>query len=101
MTTLSTPVAPEVSSRDRWLVSPGYDLSLIIFSSVLLVIPHIVSQFGGLSNILVDLVVTAFIGGPHLFATYTMTMEPRFRQRYRRYIKGACFLPLIVVSLAI
>ena len=94
--------ASKKDSKDLWLVSPRYDLALIIFSSTLLVIPHIFSQIGGLSNVLVDLVVTAFIGGPHLFATYTMTfMEPRFRQRYRRYIKGAYFMPVIVVSLAI
>lgn len=56
-----------------WLVSPFYDLAFIIFSSVLLVVPH-------------------------LFATYTMTfMEPHFRERYRRYTWGA----LLVVSLAI
>lgn len=74
----------------------------IIFSSVLLIVPHLFARIGGFSNVVVDLAVTAFIGGPHLFATYTMTfMEPRFRQRYRRYIKGAYFMPLIVVSLAI
>jgi hypothetical protein len=85
-----------------WLVSPGYDLALIIFSSVLLIVPHIFSQFGQLSNVAVDLVVTAFIGGPHLFATYTMTfMEPHFRERYRRYTWSALFLPVIVVTLAI
>jgi hypothetical protein len=68
-----------------WLVSPFYDLVFIIFSSVLLIVPHLFSQLGGFSNVVVDLVVTAFIGGPHLFATYTMTfMEPHFRERYRR-----------------
>jgi len=62
-----------------WLVSPFYDLVFIIFSSVLLVFPHLFSQLGGLSNVVVDLVVTAFIGGPHLFATYTMTfLGPHF-----------------------
>jgi hypothetical protein len=72
LTTL--PVAtPRTSSKDLWLVSPGYDLAFIIFSSVLLVVPHLFAQVGGLSNVIVDLVVTAFIGGPHLFATYTMT----------------------------
>ncbi len=53
-------------------------------------------------NVVVDLIVTAFIGGPHLFATYTMTfMEPRFRERYRRYTWGALVMPVLVVSLAI
>jgi hypothetical protein len=89
-------------TRDLWLVSPRYDLLFIIFSSVLLFIPHLFAQLGGMSNIVVDLVVTAMIGGPHLFATYTMTfMEPRFRQRYRAYTRGALLMPVIVVTLAI
>lgn len=94
--------APRVISKDLWLVSRGYDLVFIIFSSALLVVPHLFAQLGGLSNVIVDLVVTAFIGGPHLFATYTMTfMEPRFRERYRRYTWGALLMPVLVVSLAI
>jgi len=93
---------PSVSSKDLWLVSPGYDLVFIVFSSALLVVPHLFAQVGGFSNVVVDLAVTAFIGGPHLFATYTMTfMEPRFRERYRRYTWGALLMPVLVVSLAI
>ena len=98
----ATEAATRPSSKDLWLVSPGYDLAFIIFSSALLVFPHLFSQFGELSNVAVDLVVTAFIGGPHLFATYTMTfMEPHFRERYRRYTYGAMLLPILVVSLAV
>jgi len=85
-----------------WLISPGYDLAFIIFSSALLVVPHLFARVGGLSNVIVDLAVTALIGGPHLFATYTMTfMEPRFRERYRRYTWSALLLPVLVMSLAI
>jgi hypothetical protein len=87
---------------DLWLVSPKYDLVLIIFSSSLLIIPHFFSAIGGMTNVVVDLLVTALIGGPHLFATYTMTfMEPRFRERYKRYTWGALLMPVIVVTLAI
>jgi hypothetical protein len=101
LTTLPA-ATPRITSKDLWLVSPGYDLAFIIFSSVLLVVPHLFAQVGGLSNVIVDLVVTAFIGGPHLFATYTMTfMEPRFRERYRRYTWSALLMPALVVSLAI
>lgn len=90
------------TSRELWLVSPRYDLLFIIFSSALLIVPHLFAQIGGLSNIIVDLLVTALIGGPHLFATYTMTfMEPRFRERYKRYTWGAFLMPVIVVTLAI
>lgn len=104
MATLSTSATavPRASARGLWLISPGYDLSFIIFSSVLLVVPHAFASVGGLSNVIVDVVVTAFIGGPHLFATYTMTfMEPRFRERYRRYTWGALLMPVLVVTLAV
>ena len=98
----SAPTAPRISSKGLWLISPRYDLTFIIFSSALLLVPHLFAQIGGLSNAIVDLVVTAFIGGPHLFATYTMTfMEPRFRERYRRYTWGALLMPVFVVTLAV
>jgi hypothetical protein len=96
------PLTSRSYNPDLWLVSPKYDLLLIIFSSSLLIIPHFFSAIGGMTNIVVDLLVTALIGGPHLFATYTMTfMEPRFRERYKRYTWGALLMPVIVVTLAI
>lgn len=98
----ASPSTTTVTRSDRWLISPSYDLLFIIFSSALLVVPHIFSRLGGFSNVLVDLAITALIGGPHLFATYTMTfMEPRFRQRYRVYTWSALLMPVIVVTLAI
>jgi hypothetical protein len=96
----ATSKAIPLSKQDKWLVSPFYDLAFIIFSSVLLFLPHL-SHALVQSNIFVDLLVTMMIGGPHLFATYTMTvMEPDFRRRYPIYSKGAYLLPLIIVSLA-
>ena len=89
------------STRNLWLVSPGYDLGFIILSAALLVFPHLSHALVG-SNIGVDLIVTMLIGGPHLFATYTMTvMEPDFRARYPRYARGALLLPVLIVSLAV
>ncbi len=110
MTTMPVEAVPKASNRGLWLISPFYDLTFIIFSSVLLVLPHIGSLIAGqytfegaiTPNVLIDLLVTAFIGGPHLFATYTMTfMEPRFRQRYTKYTWGALLMPVLVISLAI
>jgi hypothetical protein len=102
LTIATRPLTGRTYNPDLWLVSPKYDLLLIIFSSSLLIIPHFFSAIGGMTNIVVDLLVTALIGGPHLFATYTMTfMEPRFRERYKRYTWGALLMPVIVVTLAI
>lgn len=102
MTIATQPLTTRTYNPDLWLVSPKYDLLLIIFSSSLLIIPHFFSAIGGMTNVVVDLLVTALIGGPHLFATYTMTfMEPRFRERYKSYTWGALLMPVIVVTLAI
>ena len=87
--------------RSCWLVSAPYDLSFIIGSAILLFVPHAVHLLWP-SAIVVDLVIAAAIGGPHLFATYTLTfMEPNFRRRYPRYTAGALLLPLLVLVTAI
>ncbi len=120
MTTMpvnSSTKKPQISSRGLWLISPFYDLTFIIFSSVLLLLPHAaflfanqfsssnaMSNFQGFltPNVIVDLLATAFIGGPHLFATYTMTfMEPNFRKRYTKYTWGSLLMPVLVLTLAI
>ena len=87
--------------RTCWLVSAPFDLSFIIGSAVLLFVPHAIHLLWP-SNIVVDLAIAAAIGGPHLFATYTLTfMEPNFRRRYPRYTAGALVLPLLVLVTAI
>jgi hypothetical protein len=95
------PTFGSVSRPGRWLVSPAYDLAFIILSAVLILFPHATYLAVG-KNVVVDLVVTVLIGGPHLFATYTMTfLEPHFRSRYPRYTWGALLLPPLIVTLAI
>ena len=87
--------------RAYWLVSAPYDLTFIIGSAILLFVPHAVHLLWP-SAIVVDLVIAAAIGGPHLFATYTLTfMEPHFRRRYPRYTAGALLMPLMVLATAI
>jgi hypothetical protein len=92
---------PDLTRQGRWLVSPAYDLAFITFSALLVLFPQLSFAVLG-KNVYVDLTVTLLIGGPHLFATYTMTfMEPRFRCRWPRYTLGALMLPPIIVTLAI
>ena len=98
---MSAEVASRSDASSPWLVSPFYDLTFIIFSSSLLFVPHLVHSIWP-SRAVVDVVITLFIGGPHLFATYTITfMEPNFRERYRTYMWGSLLLPVIIVSMAI
>jgi hypothetical protein len=93
--------SPDLTHQGRWLVSRAYDLTFITFSAVLLVFPHLSHAVLG-KNVYVDLAVTLLIGGPHLFATYTLTfMEPRFRRRWPRYTLGALLLPPLIVTLAV
>ncbi|NWF86168.1 MAG: hypothetical protein HXY18_20350 [Bryobacteraceae bacterium] len=90
----------QFARNDYWLVGPGYDLAFIILSAVVVLFPH-VSHALVPSNVFVDQLVTMVVGGPHLFATYTMTvMEPDFRRRYPVYSKLAWLLPVIIVTLA-
>ena len=87
--------------RSCWLVSAPYDLFFIIGSAGVLFVPHAIHLVWP-SAVVVDLAIAAAIGGPHLFATYTLTfMEPNFRRRYPRYTAGALVLPLLVLATAI
>lgn len=84
-----------------WLVSRGYDLAFVTLSAILIGFPYIAKALLE-KNVYVDLAVTMLIGGPHLFATYTMTfMEPHFRRSYPRYTWGALLLPPLIVTLAV
>jgi hypothetical protein len=95
------PADLSLTRQGGWLVSRRYDLAFIILSAAFVVFPHLSYALMG-KNIYVDLTVTLLIGGPHLFATYTMTfMEPRFRERWPRYTLGALVLPPLIVALAI
>jgi hypothetical protein len=93
--------AEGLTRQGTWLVSPRYDLAFLILSAVLVVFPHLSCAVLG-KNVYVDLTVTLLIGGPHLFATYTMTfLEPRFRARWPRYTLSALLLPPLIVVLAV
>jgi hypothetical protein len=90
-----------INQKAMWLVSPFFDLAFISFSAILIFFPHLTYAFLG-QNIYVDLTVTMLIGGPHMFATYTMTfMEPNFHKRYPLYTWSALLLPPLIITLAI
>jgi hypothetical protein len=87
--------------KDIWLVSPFFDMAFITLSAVLIFFPHLTYALVG-RNIYVDLTVTMLIGGPHMFATYTMTfMEPSFIKRYPVYSRLALLLPPAIITLGI
>ena len=47
-----TAAPPRASSQGLWLISPFYDLTFIIFSSVLLIVPHLAATVLGLAAVL-------------------------------------------------
>jgi hypothetical protein len=73
------------SARDVWIRSPGWDVGWLIASA--LVVPVVLLfVWKGVSSDVINLGVTALIGGPHLFSTYLATyLDPRFR-RHRGWL---------------
>jgi len=92
-----------------WLRSPSWDLTFISLSAVLVFIPYSVYQAllaagvsDGASASAVDLIVTLFIGGPHMYATFTRTVaDPGFRQHHRRILATSILIPVGVFVLGL
>jgi hypothetical protein len=93
-----------------WIYKPSWDLSLIIFSAVLVPLPFVIAwlaQATGWLNPekavdLINITVALLIGGPHLFSTITFTfLDGRFRSRHKAYIALAFVLPAIVIYLGV
>lgn len=99
MASPSIAVAASRSSPElTWIHGRGWDLRWLIGSS--LIVPLILLWvWGGGSSMAINLGVTALIGGPHLFATYTATyLDPRFRKRHLWVLVAATILvPAFVV----
>lgn len=115
MSAARTSSAPGASP---WIRSRRWDL-LFIFASVALVTVPLATYYAvtyltgtppqsfqerqALSiAMFINLFCAFFIGGPHMYATYTMTLgEPRFRERHATLYRAALLVPLAVVSLAV
>ncbi len=92
-----------------WLRSPTWDLTFISLSAVLVFIPYSVYQAlvaaglpEGASASAVDLIVTLFIGGPHMYSTFTRTLaDPGFRQHHGRVVATSILIPIGVFVLGL
>ncbi len=104
-------VALGVSQREPgWIYNRKWDLSLIIFSSVLVPLPFLVAWVAQATGWMtqekaidaINIAVALLIGGPHLFSTISYTfLDPKFRARHSVYAKLAFLLPPIVVYLGV
>jgi hypothetical protein len=97
------------TTTNLWLRSRDWDLALITFSAVLIVLPYtlflVISRSGvdeDTSRNLVNLLVSLFIGGPHMYATFTRTvLDNDFRRQHPLIVASSVLIPLIVVILAV
>jgi len=103
---------PLVAGREPgWIYKPSWDLSLLIFSAVVLVpLPFVMAWLAQVSGWVtpkqaidfINISVAALIGGPHLFSTITFTfLDGRFRARYPWYAWLALLLPVGVIYFGI
>lgn len=93
-----------------WIYKPSWDLPLLILSAALVPLPFLIAWAAESAGWmtprqaidLVNILVAALVGGPHLFSTVTFTLlDGGFRARHRSYAALAFLLPVIVVYLGI
>ncbi|MEO8189655.1 MAG: hypothetical protein ABI682_04885 [Acidobacteriota bacterium] len=89
------------SAAGPWIRSRRFDLIFLTASGVLVFLPYL--SYGLLRNLgsspesaslIVGLVVTLLVGGPHMYSTYLRTaLEPRFRERFG----VLAYAPLVII----
>lgn len=106
--------APEVCAppvrEAGWLYRKSWDLTFLIFSAALVPMPILIARLaqtmGWASERqavdLINMVVAAAVGGPHLFSTVTVTfLDPAFRRRHPVCLWSSLALPAAVVYLGV
>lgn len=84
--------------RGLWLHSKRWDLSCLVFSGVLVVIPLVLYEIIGTSATFVNLFIAGLIGGPHMYATFFRTaLDSAFRQRHRLLVYSSLGIPVLVI----
>jgi hypothetical protein len=104
-TDLSLDISP--SGRDAvpdshpWLMGARFDGTLLIGSAILvpIVLALVALDIGG---DYLDVAVTALVGGPHLFVTFSAAASNRaFRARHPWVVPSAILIPIVVAWLCI
>jgi hypothetical protein len=113
-----------IMSEGLWLRSKSWDLTFISLSAVLVAVPiltfifaneatpYINSLLLGLginyiwdadaSRNLVNGTIALFIGGPHMYATYTRTMfDKTFTSKHRLLLAASVLIPVVVIYLGV
>ena len=79
----STAQTASPGAASPWIVAPRWDLSWLVLSGLLVAVPPVAHTYWRVGSSGIDILVTALIGGPHMYATFLRTVfEPRFRERH-------------------
>ncbi|MFN7994064.1 MAG: hypothetical protein U0Q18_10700 [Bryobacteraceae bacterium] len=93
-----------------WIYNKSWDLSRLILSSALVPAPFLIAwaaqATGWISERqaidLINVVVAALVGGPHLFSTVTLTfLDGSFRREHPGYLWLSLLIPVFVVYLGV
>ncbi len=100
-----------------WLRNATWDLSFVILSILIAAVPYsIYFIFGGRAfqtaevpgtsayhaRTLVNTLVAIFIGGPHMYATFTRTiLDRKFLQRRSAFIASTFLIPFAVITMVV
>jgi hypothetical protein len=93
------------SGEGLWIRSRRFDLVFLTLSGVLVFLPYLSYGFlqrlgasDATASLIVGLVVTLLVGGPHMYSTYLRTaLEPRFRERYG----FLAWLPMLLIPVLV
>jgi hypothetical protein len=88
-----------------WIRSRKFDLVFLTLSGVLVFLPYLsyglLQRLGasdGTASLIVGLVVTLLVGGPHMYSTFLRTaLEPRFRARYGFLV----YVPMLLIPVLV
>src|SRR5882724_692711 len=98
---LHSPTDVARSATVPWLKDATFDIVLLV-ASVVIVPLVLLAVWLGASSDAINLGVTAVVGGPHVFATFTATFADKsFRKRHPWLIATSFLIPLGVVWLTI
>jgi hypothetical protein len=89
------------STAFPWIKSASFDVLLLV-ASVVIVPLVLLAVWLGVSSDAINVGVTAVVGGPHVFATFTATFaNKQFRSRHPLLIASSLLIPVAVMWLCV
>lgn len=121
MAVSATTLPTRPALRRDWLYTRKFDLRYISLSVILVAVPYtayllmlsfpalfapIAATLGttvdNLSRNMVNATVALFVGGPHMYATFTRTaFDHDFSAKHRAFLASSLIIPLVVTTLAL